>query len=840
MTVTDIVSSTVREFYFPELPRLLPYVYHPQAAQIEIASNGWVRRWLASCFDTESDLLFFLRQRNGIYGPLTVPEASRQRAQDIADWYQYVTVIDSFVSDRSALGASDTDARAVFADIMADFRSTEESGLHKEFPYGAAGKDLWRRISPGLSTAQIERFASSLEAFLRGCAAEIRAKLLDEVPDYETCMSVRLDSFGCEFIELMTEYGAEVDLTGILAELDDVHTHCMRQMIIVNDLLSWRKEHAQDDKMTVVRVLIEQEGLGLQQAVDRLAELVEHHERGYLAARDALLAGPLGERADLRSYLRGLDHLIGGSQEFEYLTPRYFGDGSAWDGSTHGWLDLDADIARFREHSHEPADEQPAAVCPVPHGKPAEPPARPASRRTPERTFTVGTAPGGLPVLGHALRLWRGPLEFLKSLPDVADLVRVQLGTRTAYLATDPELVTQVLVDSRTFDKGGPLFEKARLLVGNGLVSSEWADHRVQRRMLQPAFHHSRMSGYVELMREEITSVASGWRTGQALDVSDAMHALTLRITARTMFGTTVSERAIREVAYCMPIIMRGVYQRMVAPTGVKEKLPTPANRRFDQVRSRMHDVIREAIEDIRRAGVDRGDLLSILVNATDEETGKRLGDEEIYDQVMTLLIGGTETTGNTMAWVFRILSDQPEIEANLHAELDEVLGDRLPTFDDLPRLDYTWRVLQETLRLYPPAWLLTRTTTRQVELAGQTLTPGTIVMYSPYTMGHNHKVFDRVEAFDPQRWLPEPARAVPRGAMVPFSAGSRKCIGDTFGQAETTLTLATIAARWRLRPVPGSKRLSALPKASLGTGPLLMTPQPRVRAAGPVLSDVS
>jgi hypothetical protein len=342
------------EFFLPELPRLLPVAYHPRAAQLEFRSNGWVCRRLGGCFAREEDLLSFLRQRNGLYGPLTVPEADDQRALDVTDWYQYVTVIDSLASDRSALGADEADARAVFAGIMADFNSGREGS--EDLPYGRAGQDLWRRISPGLSSAQRRRFADALETFLRGCATEIGFKLTDRVPDYETCMAVRMDSFGCDFIRLMTEYAAEVDMTDCEPLLTDLHLHGMRQMITVNDLLSWRKEHAQEDKMTLVRVLIEREGFDLQQSVERLCELVEHHERAYLAARDRLLHGPYGSRPDIRSYLRGLDHLIGGSQEFEYLTPRYFGDGYVWDGSTSGWISLTAPVTRFRPWpGHDPA-----------------------------------------------------------------------------------------------------------------------------------------------------------------------------------------------------------------------------------------------------------------------------------------------------------------------------------------------------------------------------------------------------------------------------------------------------------------------------------------------------
>ncbi|WP_318205663.1 cytochrome P450 [Streptomyces sp. SCL15-4] len=828
--------SNPTEFFMPELPRLLPYAYHPQAAQIEIASNGWVRRFLADTFPGEPDLLYFLRQRNGIYGPLTVPEATYQRALDIADWYQYVTVIDSFVSDRSALGASATAAREVFARILSDFEG--DLPTDPGFPYGRAGQDLWRRISPGLSAGQVRRFALSLEAFLRGCATEIQAKLSDEVPDYETCLEVRLDSFGCDFIELMTEYGAEVDMTDLLPQLTGLHLHCRRQMILINDLLSWRKEHAQDDKMTVVRVLTEQEGLGLQEAVDRLCARVGEHEKAYIAERDALLAGPLGDRDDLRRYLRAVDHLMGGSQEFEYLTPRYYGDGSVWDGTTSGWLDLNAPVTRFRDRPHTATDEGPRPDEAAALGKlraaashrVATDPA-PASRRTarPDREWRTVSPGGALPVLGHALPLWRDPLKFLAELPPDADLVELRLGPKRAYLAHGWELAQQVLTDSRTFDKGGPLFEKARLLVGDGLVSSAWEPHRRQRRMLQPAFHPSRVPGYIALMGEEVESELASWREGEALDVSEVMHGLTLKITARTMFATTADRAALDEVAYCMPVIMRGVYKRMVAPTGLQEKLPTAHNRDFEQVRIRMRRLIRRTVESYRAAGsVDTGDLMSILVNTRDEETGKGLSDEEIHDQVMTLLIGGTETTGNTMAWVFHILATHPELERRLHEELDTVLEGRTPGFDDLHRLDFTGRLITETLRMYPPAWLLTRTTTRATKLAGQALAPGTTVLYSPYALGHNPSVYPDPGRFDPDRWLPEHADRLPRGYNLPFGGGSRKCIGDSLGMAETTITLAGIAARWRLRAVPGTRAGTAVPRASLGTGPLPMVPEPR------------
>lgn len=441
--------------------------------------------------------------------------------------------------------------------------------------------------------------------------------------------------------------------------------------------------------------------------------------------------------------------------------------------------------------------------------------------------YRLGVAPRPLPLAGHALRLWRRPLEFLTELPSHGDLVEFRLGPRRAYIACHPEVVQQVLLDSRTFDKGGPLFEKARLLVGYGLVSSMFEEHKRQRRLVQPVFHRARMAGYAAMMRTEIERLTSSWKDGERIDVNAISHALTLKITARTLFATEVGTRAVREVEECMPIIMRGVYKRMTDPTGLVEKLPTRSNRDFDRTRGRMHEVIHETIGDYRAVGTDQGDMLSTLVSARDEETGEGLRDEEIYDQVMTVLIGGTETTGNTLAWTFHILAEHPEIEERLHAEVDDVLGGRLPEFGDLPRLDYTRRVLEETLRMYPPAWLLTRTTTRDVVLCGQRITKGTPVFFSSYMLGRNAELFPDPDRYDPDRWLPERSAELPRGAVVPFGGGKRKCIGDDFGMIETILTLASVAARWRLRSVPGT-RISTVPKASLGPGPLLMTPETR------------
>ncbi|MEU1482128.1 cytochrome P450 [Streptomyces sp. NPDC005760] len=452
---------------------------------------------------------------------------------------------------------------------------------------------------------------------------------------------------------------------------------------------------------------------------------------------------------------------------------------------------------------------------------------RTARQPSAARDWRVSTAPGGLPLIGHALRMGRGPLEFLASLPAHGDLVELRLGTGRAYLPCHPDLVHEVLLNARVYDTGGPVKEKARPILGNGLITSDWADHRRQRRLVQPAFHSARLPTYAEVMQQECAVEARSWEAGRPFDVSTAMQALTARVTARALFSTEIADRAVAEIQRSLPVIVHGAYRRAMDPTGLLARLPLAANRRFDEALTRLHGLIHRIVEDYRTASTDRGDLLSALLSAEDPETGARLDDQEIHDQVMTLLLAGIETTASALAWSFHLLGQNPEAEAALHAELDEVLDRRPPAYADLPRLDRTQRVFTESLRLYPPAWLFTRTTVQATELAGHELRPGSDILISPYVLHHNPALFPDPESFDPDRWLPERAKDVTRGSYLPFGAGSRKCIGDVFGMTEATLALAAIASRWRLRPRPDTT-VHPRPHMSLSSGPLLMVPEPR------------
>jgi pentalenene oxygenase len=446
---------------------------------------------------------------------------------------------------------------------------------------------------------------------------------------------------------------------------------------------------------------------------------------------------------------------------------------------------------------------------------------------TSRQSRRVVAAPHRLPLVGHALLLARNPLDFLASLPAHGDLVELRIGTKPAYLPCRPELVQQVLLNARVYDTGGPVKEKARPILGNGLITSDWADHRRQRRMVQPAFHPTRIAAYAEVMHEECSAHADTWTAGQPVDVSDAMQALTARVTARSLFSTEMAPHSVAEIQRSLPVMVRGAYRRAVDPTGLLARLPLAANREFDAALGRLHALIDGIVGDYRRSGEDRGDLLSALLAARDDEDGGRMSDQEIHDQVMTLLLAGVETTASALTWAWHLLASHPEAEARLHAEVDEVLGGRAPTYADVPRLTYTQRVFTETLRLYPPAWMFTRMTAEATELGGHLLPSGTDVLISPYVIHRIPELFPSPAAFDPDRWLPERAKDVARGSYLPFGGGSRKCIGDVFGMTEATLALAALASRWRLGPVPGTV-VKARAGMSLTAGPLLMVPEPR------------
>ncbi|MFG3201062.1 cytochrome P450 [Streptomyces sp. NPDC048192] len=457
------------------------------------------------------------------------------------------------------------------------------------------------------------------------------------------------------------------------------------------------------------------------------------------------------------------------------------------------------------------------------------------SRTEPEqkRTWTTGTAPGIFPLLGHGIAFYRRPLAFLNSLPAHGDLVEIRLGPQRAWMVCHPELAHEVLMDPHTFDKGGPLYDRLGKLMGDGLVTCRQPAHRDKRRLLQPAFRPSHVTVYTGLVTEEAEAVCRAWQPGRAVPVTEAMTALTTRVISRVLLSDSLDDATAAQVRHCLTDVVRGLFVRTVVPIDALFRIPTPANRRYRRALSRLHAIIDAAIAQ-RHGGAERDDVLGALLAAAHGAGAARpISDQEVHDHLITLLLTGAETQALALAAAFSLLARHPEAERRLHAEVDSVLADgRPPGPDDLPRLAYTRCVVSETLRHSSPGWLFTRVTTRETELAGRRLPQGATVLYSPYLLHHDPASFPDPERFDPDRWLPGRPTAEQRRAMMPFSAGSRKCLGDEFAMVEATAALATIAGRRRLRHLPGHVERPPRPGITMGPRSLVMVSEDRAQSA--------
>jgi cytochrome P450 len=396
------------------------------------------------------------------------------------------------------------------------------------------------------------------------------------------------------------------------------------------------------------------------------------------------------------------------------------------------------------------------------------------------------------------------PLDFFTKLARTyGDVTSYRMAGEQLFLINEPKLIRDVLVThNRNFTKSRGL-ERSKRLLGQGLLTSEGAFHLRQRRLMQPAFHRDRVAGYGDLMVGYADRMRRSWSDGATLDIAREMNRLTLSIVGRTLFDVDVEQQAAA-VGEALTAVMESFWMTMLPFGEVLERLPVPKLRRARMARGRLDAIIYRMIADRRSSGGDRGDLLSMLLAAQDEDDGAGMTDGQVRDEAMTIFLAGHETTANALTWTWFLLSGAPDVEARLHAEVSNALQGRLPATADLPSLPFVERVVTESMRLYPPAWIIGRRAIDEYRLNEYVVPPRSILVMSPYIIQRDPRFYPDPDRFDPDRWTPEFRAGLPKFAYFPFGGGPRQCIGESFAWMELILLVATIAQQCRLRLVPG------------------------------------
>ncbi len=384
----------------------------------------------------------------------------------------------------------------------------------------------------------------------------------------------------------------------------------------------------------------------------------------------------------------------------------------------------------------------------------------------------------------------------------------------------EPEYIREILINQAQHFIKERTQRRMKILLGEGLITSEGETHMRQRRIAAPAFHRQRIQAYGSMMAERAATMREEWRAGQEIDAASEMMRLALQVVARTIFDTDVTED-VQSINTEVNAIM-DLYNFLIALPKAEALLhyPIPGLMRFKRARQRLDAVVHRMIDQRRALGTDAGDLLSMLLASRDEERdNSTLTDEQVRDEVTTIFLAGYETVANALAWTWLLLAQNPDAEAKLHAELDAVLGTgqqaRVPTLADLPQLRYTEMVLSESMRLYPPAWAMGRQSTAPVELGPYRFPAGTYFFFSQYIMQRTPEHFPMPLHFEPERFTPERKAARHKFAYFPFGGGNRQCIGESFAWMEAILLTATLAQKWRLRLVPG-QTIEVQPKITL------------------------
>jgi len=405
--------------------------------------------------------------------------------------------------------------------------------------------------------------------------------------------------------------------------------------------------------------------------------------------------------------------------------------------------------------------------------------------------------PDGLPLVGNLKFLDSDRLDFLESVrEDYGDMAYLHIANRDIFLLQHPDLIHQILVTDVGKVQKTPTF--TRLLsevIGNGLLTSEEPLHGKQRQLIQPAFHASHIKTYADIMVDYTRRMLDTWDDGESIELHDAMMKLTMQIVAKVLFNADVSEKT-DELSDAITIANEDVNRRMFNPFIPPRELPTPENLEIRKVIELIEERMRAVIAERREHPDKYGDLLAMLVSATDKDGKQGMSDEQVLNEVLTLFVAGHETTATALSWTGYLLAQHPDAYNKLRQEVQSVLDNRPARFEDVERLVYTHQVVKESMRLYPPVWTVSRTPTEPISLGGYDLEPGDRLFIMPYIMHRHPDYWDAPTEFRPERF--EDDDNIPDYAYFPFGGGPRVCIGASFAMMEAVLLLATMAQQFR------------------------------------------
>ena len=405
----------------------------------------------------------------------------------------------------------------------------------------------------------------------------------------------------------------------------------------------------------------------------------------------------------------------------------------------------------------------------------------------------------GLSLVKALLEFGRTPLEFLLKCAEEADIVSLSIGSSQVYLFNHPALIEEVLSKQNQNCIKDYSYRALQDVFGNGLLLSHGDTWKYHRRLMQSAFNSDRLTNYATQVVTDTDLMLENWRSQEIRDLHREMSCLTAKIIMQAMFGVDPTETAGEIVKAVDKIMLQYSHQAemfYLLPTW----LPILGNWRANRAKKRLNEIVYDIVEQRRQQTDD--DVLSAMLDARDE-AGNQLSSEELRDEVMTLLLAGYDTTANALTWTLMLLAKHPEVEAKLVAEVQSVLENRLPTINDIPQLSYTEMVIKESMRLYPPGWILGRELISDCKIGDRNFPRGTVIYFSQWAVHRDTRFYDRPEQFNPDRWADNLSQRLPRCAYFPFGAGARVCIGKAFSMMETTLILTMIIQKFRLTLVP-------------------------------------